>query len=52
VLKKRKLFDAVVKEINGGQVPEEGSGSDSVIDQVFGNSGLVILEEYQVKVEE
>ena len=54
VLKKRNLFESVIKEINGGVMPEQqddGSGSQ-IFDTVFGNAGPTILEEYQLKVEE
>ena len=54
VLKKKKLYDEVVKEINGGVMPPQTGESTeaSVFDTAFGNSGPTVLEEYQLKVEE
>ena len=54
VLKKKKLYDEVVKEINGGVMPTQTGESTeaSVFDTAFGNSGPTVLEEYQLKVEE
>ena len=54
VLKDRKIFEDIVKEINGGVVPEQPTdGSETqIFDTVFGNSGPTIMEEYQLKVEE
>ena len=54
VLKKRKLYEEVVKEINGGAMPSQtGDSTESqIFDAAFGNSGPTVLEEYQLKVEE
>ena len=51
-LKKRNLFEDIVKEINGGVMPEQSDDTVNIFDTVFGNSGPTILEEYQRKVEE
>ena len=53
VLKQRNIFEEIVREINGGAMPEQSEdGSVNIFDTVFGNSGPTILEEYQRKVEE
>ena len=52
VLKGRNIFEDVVKEINGGVLPEQSEDGVKIFDTVFGNAGPTILEEYQRKVEE
>ena len=52
VLKKRNQFEEIVKEINGGVLPNQSEDSINIFDTVFGNSGPTILEEYQSKIEE
>jgi len=52
VLKQRNIFEDIVKEINGGVLPEQSDDGVKIFDTVFGNSGPTILEEYQRKVEE
>lgn len=52
VLKQRNLFEDIVKEINGGVLPEQSDDGVNIFDTVFGNAGPTILEEYQRKVEE
>ena len=52
VLKKRNLFEDIVKEINGGVLPKQSEDGVKIFDTVFGNAGPTVLEEYQRKVDE
>lgn len=52
VLKERNLFEDIVKQINGGVLPQQSEDGVQIFDTVFGNSGPTILEEYQRKVDE
>ena len=51
-MKQRNLFEDIVKEINGGVLPDQSGDGVKIFDTVFGSSGPTILEEYQRKVEE
>ena len=53
-MKKKNLYEEVVKEINGGVLPAQNGEStdDQIFNAAFGNSGPTVLEEYQLKVEE
>ena len=51
-LKKKNLYEEIVKEINGGVMPDQTDADSNVFDAAFGNSGPTVLEEYQLKVEE
>ena len=52
LLDKKNLYEEIVKEINGGVMPDQTDADSNVFDATFGNAGPTVLEEYQLKVEE